>query len=403
MIFKGDSKEILKTMPDNYFDSMVTDPPYGLSKEPNALEVLDHWLKGDDYISTGGGFMGKKWDSFVPGPSHWVEAYRVIKPGGHALVFAGSRTQDLMCMALRIAGFEIRDTMMWLYGSGFPKSLNVGKATKSDELLGWGTALKPAYEPIIIARKPLDGTVANNVLTHGVGGINIDGCRVGPPVDTTRPVGKSQIGTFQLASKISGQKDKGRFPANVLHDGSDEVINSFPDAKGQQGALKNHNKKIKSPSGCYGTLLPRYDCEPRLDSTKSAARFFYCAKASKADRNAGLDYFNTASPTELTGGRAEGSVGLNSPRSGAGRTSGAKNIHPTVKPTELMRYLCRLVTPKNGTVLDPFAGSGSTGRGAALEGFKFIGMEFDHQYAEIAIARYQDAINEYIDRSVTKL
>jgi len=306
---------MLKAFPDSAVDAVVTDPPYGLSKEPDAAEVLRHWLAGDDYVHNGGGFMGKSWDSFVPGPSVWREVLRVLKPGGHALVFAGSRTQDLMSMALRLAGFEIRDTAMWLYGSGFPKSLDVSKVTGSEEWAGYGTALKPAYEPITIARKPLDGTVADNVLTYGTGALNIDGCRV----------------------------DGTRWPANAMHDGLSEEW----------------------------------------------ARYFYCPKTSKADRNAGCEHLETRQPHEITG-RQAGSAGQNHPRACI-QTGERKNHHPTVKPAELMRYLCRLVGHPGALILDPFAGSGSTGRAAILEGFNFIGIEREADYVEIARARLRHA------------
>jgi DNA modification methylase len=314
-ILLGDCRAGMRLMPENSVDSIVTDPPYGLSKQPNMREVLKHWLNGDDYKATGSGFMGKSWDSFVPGPATWAEAYRILKPGGVAAVFAGSRTVDLMATSLRLAGFEIFDMGHWLYGSGFPKSLNVSKHIEGEEAKRWegfGTALKPCHEPIIFARKPLDGTYANNVMTHGCGALNIDGCRIGE-----------------------------RWAGNVWHDGG----------------------------------LP----EPM-------ATYFYCAKASKADREAGLESFNMSSAAECTE-RTEGSDGLNSPRAGAGRTGGGRNIHPTVKPTELMRWLVRLVTPPGGLCADPFVGSGSTPRACALEGFPFIGWEIDPDYHAIAEAR----------------
>lgn len=373
---------------DSSIDAIVTDPPYGLSKQPKMEEVLKHWLAGDDYNATGSGFMGKTWDSFVPGPSIWKEAYRCLKPGAWAIVFAGSRTQDLMALSLRLSGFEIMDTGMWLYGSGFPKSLNISKAIDkslgvkglkgdvtgksgkkrscmagdfkggeyhdyipgsddSEKWRGWGTALKPAYEPFILARKPLDGTYSNNVLKHGVGGLNIDGCRVGDEVRINQPAGNKQGGNSYNMSVTGMPQDAkpteaiGRFPANVIHDGLDE----------------------------------------------SWAKYFYCAKASKKDRDEGLENLSVISAGEMTGGREEGSDGLNSPRAGAGRTAGARNIHPTVKPTDLMRYLCRLVTPPEGLILDPFSGSGSTGKAAVLEGFNFIGFEMDEKYCEIANTR----------------
>lgn len=380
---------------NNSIDAIVTDPPYGLSKHPKIEEVLKHWLAGDDYNATGSGFMGKTWDSFVPGPSIWKEAFRCLKPGAWAVVFAGSRTQDLMALSLRLAGFEIMDTGMWLYGSGFPKSLDISKAIDKSlgakrEIIGkqsapgmatqnvlqgaqnrnnyefniysnnpvtdqakqwggWGTALKPAYEPFIIARKPLDGTYSNNVLKHGVGGLNIDGCRIGNEVLKPVTRGVSKIGTFEGADGNTTPDRVGRFPANVIHDGLDEPW----------------------------------------------AKYFYCAKASKKDRDEGLENLSVTSAGEMTD-REEGSDGLNSPRAGAGRTTGARNIHPTVKPTNLMRYLCRLVTPPKGLILDPFSGSGSTGKASLLEGFNFIGFEMDSKYCEIANARIKHAHNSRI-------
>lgn len=435
MILIGDCRESMRSMAENSVDAIVTDPPYGLSKEPDMAEVLKYWLAGDDYTHTGNGFMGKKWDSFVPGPVTWREAYRVLKPGGYALVFAGSRTQDLMSIALRLAGFEIRDTLMWLYGSGFPKSLNVSKAIdkaagvsfgskpaagvgfmgadgpgsynptinqlyrtgdsteQAKQWEGWGTALKPAYEPVIMARKPLIGTMADSVLTWGTGAINIDGCRIGTDLIKTNGRG-SQNGNApigeQSADYVGGQR-QGRWPANVLHDGSPEVLAGFPDSKGQQGDLKATGRPRPS-SGRFGDMAPPHAHPARTDLATGAARFFYCAKTSKADRNEGCEHLAHATAGEMTGGRAEGSDGLKSPRAGAGCTSGAQNHHPTVKPTELMRYLCRLVTPPGGLVLDPFAGSGSTGKAAILEGFEFVGCELSEAYAEIARARIDHAL-----------
>ena len=441
----------MSCLPENSVDVMITDPPYGLSKQPDMAEVLKHWLAGDDYTATGGGFMGKTWDSFVPGPATWKEAHRVMKPGAYAVVFAGSRTVDLMSVSLRLAGFGIVDMMHWLYGVGFPKGVDITKAIDKqdavrdtraialeftawyrenilipnklvDQILGtnglaghfasqnaqphiatrenfekirpyfrtppterieylvdlrsvgsenmknrevvgkhtkpnavsvwsdkydeneagrnsaqtigditkplteeaadwggWSTALKPAHEPIIVARKPMCGTYADNVLTWGTSAMNIGACKV-----------------------------NGRWPGNVLHD------------------------------GCLPEPMDRY---------------FYSAKATKADREDGLENFEWHSAGEVTGGRKEGSAGLDSPRAGAGRTGGAKNVHPTVKPTELMAWLCKLFTPPGGMILDPFTGSGSTGRGAATHGFDFMGYELDAQYAAIARARI-DAVLE---------
>lgn len=331
----GDCLEVLAGMPDNSVDSIVTDPPYGLS------------------------FMGKKWDYDVPSVAIWEQCLRVLKPGGHLLAFAGTRTQHRMAVRIEDAGFEIRDMIAWVYGSGFPKSLDVSKAidkaagaerevvgryraavqtgvtgglngSKADsdgvtwatitapatdaarQWSGWGTALKPALEPITMARKPLIGTVAENVLTHGTGAINVDGCRVDAEKATGWGGGGSKLYDGGL-SRDGGEArptTSGRWPANLIHDGSNEACLAL----------------------------------------KSGARFFYSAKTGKEDRE-------------------------------------TDNNHPTVKPTTLMAYLCRLVTPPGGTVLDPFMGSGSTGKAATVNGFRFIGIERDPAYHKIAMAR----------------
>jgi site-specific DNA-methyltransferase (adenine-specific) len=327
-------------MPDCSVDAVVTDPPYGLS------------------------FMGKRWDYDVPSTEIWAECLRVLKPGGYLLAFAGTRTQHRMAVRIEDAGFEIRDMLAWMYGSGFPKSHNVSKGfdreagilkpefkaftvagsshnanisktipTKgyvppapatdaAKQWQGWGTALKPAMEPITMARKPFKATVAQNVQEWGTGAINIDGCRIGEEVRFNPPTHKSKtnaLGSFAMCDGIGSTVD-GRWPANVLHDGSPDVVRTIGE-----------------------------------DS-----RFFYCSKSSSEDRNDGCD-----------------------------------NNHPTVKPTDLMRYLCRMVTPTGGIVLDPFTGSGSTGRGAVLEGFRFIGCEMDADYIEIAKARILAAEKAY--------
>ena len=363
-------------MPDNSVDSVVTDPPYGLS------------------------FMGKKWDYDVPSTEIWAECLRVLKPGGHLLAFAGTRTQHRMAVRIEDAGFEIRDMIAWVYGSGFPKSLDVSKAIdkvagvereiigkrdtfkgKSDGLKGndssdmlnamsrervvpvtapatleaqqwqgWGTALKPALEPITVARKPLIGTVAANVLAHGTGALNVDGCRVaGEPWAAVAPnAGGRSGGVMGKSAQHPGGEphDLGRWPANLIHDGSEEVTNLM----------------------------------------KSPARFFYCAKASKRDRDEGLNNMPTvtADPYGQHRGRR---MENNDARFDGKPAAQGKNNHPTVKPTELMRYLCRLVTPPGGIVLDPFMGSGSTGKAAVLEGFEFIGIELNPEYFAIAEKR----------------
>jgi len=424
----GNSLDVLATLGDDSVDSIVTDPPYGFGNGKRA------------------GFMGKQWDYDVPSVDIWVECLRVLKPGGHLLAFAGTRTQHRMCVNIEDAGFEIRDMIAWVYGSGFPKSMNVSKAIDKrggnvgltaeiglaikqarlkrglsaaacDQLFcggttnwswfegrpkgqraptpetfdsiakawpeleplkaavaeaerevvgqqemrdtsevriavtanaddydasarrvvdittahtpeaqqweGWGTALKPALEPITVARKPFKGTVAANVLEHGTGALNIDGCRVG---DST-----------------------GRWPSNLIHDGSEEVVGLFPQTT--SGARKAGTYGVAAGQGRYGEF--GVGEMPEIESSKgSAARFFYCAKANKKDREDG-------------------------------------NTHPTVKPTALMAYLVRLITPPGGVVLDPFMGSGSTGKAAVREGFDFIGIEREEEYVAIASKRLQ--------------
>jgi DNA modification methylase len=444
----GDCLEVLRSMPDCSVDSIVTDPPYGLS------------------------FMGKKWDYDVPSVDVWVECLRVLKPGGHLLAFAGTRTQHRMAVRIEDAGFEIRDMIAWVYGSGFPKSLDVSKAIDKmdaaeeqqarryrftewvrstgitfkqiDEATGtnmgghyttaasqpaimtrehleacrhllgevpawvekeadirsvesknfakrevvgqrttgvgtgngstpimgdgnrditapstdaakqwqgWGTALKPALEPITVARKPLIGTVAENVLQHGTGAINVDGGRV----------------------------EGGRWPANFIHDGSEEVVGLFPQSNGGAFPKKSNIPTGKHYDGGWGAV----DNKERTEmGSGSAARFFYCAKASKADRDAGCEGIDARfAPTMGNGiGGKEHDPETASPK---------RNHHPTVKPTDLMRYLCRLVTPPNGIVLDPFNGSGSTGCAAVLEGFQYIGIEREAEYIAISEKRIQ--------------
>tara|TARA_R100001463_G_scaffold11549_1_gene32269 strand:- start:4505 stop:5566 length:1062 start_codon:yes stop_codon:yes gene_type:complete len=326
----GDSTEELRNLEPCSIDAVVCDPPYGLgSTTPSQVSsCLQAWSRGETWKPQGSGFMGKSWDSWVPPPELWKEVIRVLKPGGHLIAFAGSRTQDLMSISLRLAGFEVRDTIQWLYGSGFPKSLNIGKAIdkiqsqEAKQYEGYGTALKPAFEPAILCRKPLDGTVAHNVLKHGVGGLNIDGCRIGDEVIKTEGYTNSQpLVSFQDVNPFyQGMSHVGRWPSNVIMDEQVEC-----------GEWK---------------------------------RFFYCAKASRQEREQGLDGH---------GSRV--------------------NIHPTVKPIDLMRYLCRLITPRNGIILDPFLGSGSTGIAAGLEGFDFVGIEREEEYFEIAKTRIEHWTN----------
>lgn len=485
----GNCKELIKQMADNTIDAIVTDPPYEL------------------------GFMGKKWDAtgIAYDAELWAECLRVLKPGGHLLAFSGSRTYHRMAVAIEDAGFDIRDQIMWVYGSGFPKNHDVSKAidktngemnrkqkfteymrstgitakqideatgtfmgshyvtcksqpaiptleiwvkirpllqnvpewvddlikrieaereileTKHDggnrgvailgteakdynitapatdaakEWNGWGTALKPAHEPICVARKPLIGTVAENVLQYGTGAFNIDGCRVGSEMIKQR-IGKNPLKSFSKnaleqnfrpndyykndqETYVSGSP-KGRWPANLIHDGSAKVLAGFPETA-------KDSEHVRDPNGGREGMLKTLKAQPgRVTGYNgprgSAARFFYCAKASKRDRDEGCGEFKAKfAPTMGNGiGGKEHNPETATPK---------HNHHPTVKPTELMRYLCRLVTPPNGLILDPFTGSGSTGKSAILEGFRFLGFEMETQYIEIATARIEWAIEQ---------
>ena len=297
-----------------------------------------------------------------------------LKPGGHLLAFAGTRTQHRMAVRIEDAGFEIRDMIAWVYGSGFPKSGN--------------TALKPALEPITMARKPLIGTVAANALKFGTGPLNIDDCRVEPTGESRPRSGEESQdqrytendGTnFAVKPGVRGGDPAGRWPANLIHDGSDQVVAMFPETKSGGYPAEGGQRSQVSTFG-----KPNARGEQKFTSSEgSAARFFYCAKTSKKDRNDGLDAFPETTTKTFEGGKI--ASGKTPDSMGGTRTS--RNSHPTVKPTELMAYLLRLVTPPGGTALDPFMGSGSTGKAAMREGFKFIGCEIDEQYAAIARAR----------------
>jgi DNA modification methylase len=472
-LLRGNNIELLKTLEDNSVDSVVTDPPYGLS------------------------FMNKKWDYDVPSVDFWKEVYRVLKPGGHILSFGGTRTYHRMVVNIEDAGFEIRDQIMWLYGSGFPKSHNIGKAVdklqgvkiekgdkfnvvggtdasnggskfRSDhpdyvkyqsqnEYDGWGTALKPANEPICVARKPLsEKSVAENVLRWGTGGINIDGCRIGTDDNLTRKkyLVKSDEGRYNYNNgkypiEMGGDgHNEGRFPANlILECICDEVI------KGEKGEKKpaNYERTYNDNNPSYivnsvksgehyndkGDIHTNPNCPCYLMDEQSgisksskglmksaqsgndegrynwnngdkndfesvrghndkggASRFFYQAKVSKAERNMGLEHFEDKTSQLNSGGIGRKTSVEKRLDSNGENAPTTKNSHPTVKPVSLMAYLCRLVTPPNGIVLDPFMGSGSTGIAAQLEGFNFIGMEMDEEYFNIAQARINN-YNEY--------
>jgi site-specific DNA-methyltransferase (adenine-specific) len=350
-------------------DSIVTDPPYEL------------------------GFMGKSWDAsgIAFNIEVWQQALRVLKPGGHLIAFSGSRTYHRMAVAIEDAGFEIRDQIQWIYGSGFPKSLNIEK--QLDEWQGWGTALKPAHEPMVLARKPLIGTVANNVLTYGTGGLNIDASRVGIAKGDEPSAGK-RTATFGNQDTVSGGDgsggwvaSSGRWPANVIHDGSDEVVALFPDTKATGSGKVSGFRKGGASENAVG-LAGKKNAADGFSDSGSAARFFYCAKASKRDRNEGLEGFEVSRSSGYGYDHGLGNAGEGMFKD---RNPIKANHHPTVKPTSLMQYLVRLVTPPNGTVLDPFMGSGSTGKACAYESFDFIGIDTDSEYCKIAKNRIEFA------------
>lgn len=360
----GDCIEAMRQMLDSSVDSIVTDPPYHLTtgKKGGCGQASVNLDSPHGRARIGTGFMGMSWDGgdVAMRVETWAECLRILKPGGHLLAFSGSRTYHRMACAIEDAGFELRDQIMWIYGSGFPKSMNIGE--------GLGTALKPAHEPICVARKPFKGTVAANVLKHGTGALNIDGCRVAS--DETTSADEAEAQAYACAYV------QGRWPANVIHDGSPEVLAAFPDAPGQIARTSTSTRKDQN---VYGAMAQGSGgSDPRTDLEKSAARFFYCAKTSRADRNDGLDDPGPIHKHGVTLRQMENAV-----RDGIAKG----NTHPTVKPTDLMAYLCRLVTPAGGIVLDPFMGSGSTGKAAMREGYRFIGIDMTPEYVEIARAR----------------
>lgn len=370
-IVNGDCLDVLRTMPDASIDSIVTDPPYGL------------------------GFMGKKWDIGIPAVDIFAECLRVLKPGGHLLAFGGSRTYHRLAVAVEDAGFDIRDQIMWVYGSGFPKSRNIGREVEGME--GWGTALKPAHEPIVVARKPIKGTVAANVMAHGTGALNIDGCRVeGEPWRAHSTTGLASTKFFSDGDAPVIEKsphELGRFPANLIHDGSEEVTGLFPANAGASAPAKG-TEASKAGSGQVTGQRERVAGAFHSDKG-SAARFFYCAKASKSDRNLGLEELDDKASGFSNGAQIHGEGYNKGQGIGLNRVVVRKNHHPTVKPVSLMRYLVRLVTPPGGVVLDPFTGSGSTGKAAVLEGASFIGIEREAEYMPIIEGRVAHALDSY--------
>lgn len=399
----GDCLQVLKTFPDNSFDSVVTDPPYGIRFMGKAWDGADIEARAarraempshaPDAGPNGGhrsvAAEAGKYDltpkgmlAFQAFTLEWAaECLRVLKPGGHLLSFASPRTYHHMAVGIEMAGFEIRDQIMWVFGSGFPKSHNL-----SGEYEGWGTALKPGHEPICMARKPLAGTVARNVLAHGTGALNIDGCRIPsepmPPNTGAGGLPRRREDEQRGPGAVSQPHAGGRWPANLIHDGSPEVVALFPHTK--SGVMKGGTIRAAQDapgSVCYGTYGGNATSEDTFGDEGSAARFFYCAKATRRDRNEGCEHMERKPLHWSSGSQNPGSFQAD----GTDKTS--QNNHPTVKPTDLMAYLVRLVTPPGGKVLDPFTGSGSTGKAAVREGFEFVGIEREAPYLAIAEAR----------------
>lgn len=439
-IITGDCIAAMDLMPSNSVDAIVTDPPYGIRFMGKAWDGADIEKRAGDRrafnnnapgAGPNGGHnsLAAEAGKYLRTPAamlafeeftyEWAtEAFRLLKPGGYLLSFASTRTYHRMVCGAEDAGFEIRDQIGWVFGSGFPKSHNGA----------WGgTALKPAWEPIVVARKPLIGTVEANWLIYGTGALNIDGCRVESEGETNPSIARRQGAINHLSDRPAAETEAegrmasrqspeayraertgealGRWPANLVHDGSDEVLEAFPNAPGQMAdASSSSSSSSRKTQNVYGTMTrgnaselrpsgPReteddptaFAMKPgarRLDSG-SAARFFYCAKANKKDRNVGCEGL----PLKPSGMVSNTSGQHITRRDEGGAPPPAANNHPTVKPTELMRWLCRLVTPAGGLVLDPFMGSGSTGRAARLEGFDFIGIEREVDYVAIAEAR----------------
>jgi site-specific DNA-methyltransferase (adenine-specific) len=447
VVYHGSNLDVLPTLADNSVDAIVTDPPYEL------------------------GFMGKSWDSsgIAYSVQLWAECLRVLKPGGHLLAFGGSRTWHRIAVAIEDAGFDVRDSIAWLYGSGFPKSMDISKAIdkaagaerevigskiaspkgisaaesrtdsaagayggeakeiditapatdEAQQWAGWGTALKPAFEPIVVARKPLPkgSTVAANVLEWGVGGLNIDGSRIGTETIVNQPGGipngaGNYVGTDKVRDR-SGEPTvaQGRWPANII---LDEYTAGLLDEQSGVSTSLSHNRPqaTKWGFGVHQDNSKHYDYETGqtgYGDTGGASRFFYVAKASKKDRNEGLEDLEgkeigakgnglgrtcaTCSASVLDGCECADRTFVNPTR---------QNFHPTVKPTALMEYLVKLVTPPGGTVLDPFTGSGSTGKAALLNGFKFIGIELTADYLPIIKGRLEFAAHTFEQQAKEK-
>lgn len=390
-IYNGDMLDMLQVIKPESIDAIVCDPPYEL------------------------GFMNKSWDStgIAFKKETWQNCFEVLKPGGYLLAFGGSRTYHRIACAIEDAGFEIRDCVMYLYGSGFSKSYNIGLAidkkngVSQNEWQGWGTCLKPAYEPIIVARKPFKGSVVDNIIKYRVGGLNIDECRI-PTNDDLARINRTDNGMFGIGkNNNNAQKCKelgieygGRFPANVITDGSEEVAKGMPNTTSQYNPEGKHQNEINRENEDILEYGYKQRIETGFNDSGSAMRYFYSAKASKKDRDEGLDNLNDGLLRRVRPDKNDDKpTGLNKDPRFAPVVR--KNIHPTCKPTELMQYLVRLVSPKGATILDPFMGSGSTGKAVMFENrerdanYKFIGIELTDEYLPIAQARIEYARDKF--------
>tara|TARA_R100001086_G_scaffold248113_1_gene184168 strand:+ start:1334 stop:2644 length:1311 start_codon:yes stop_codon:yes gene_type:complete len=429
-IIKGDCIQCMQSMQDNSVDAIVTDPPYG-------LEFMGKdWDKFGKAQNIGGGTMKNRNTPFQRGdktpPAYYIwtnkqkhemqhffqefaiEALRVLKPGGFLLAFGGSRTYHRLACGIEDAGFEIRDQIMWLYGSGFPKSLNIGKQLEKQQVMmdslvreweGWGTALKPAHEPIVVARKPLaEKNVALNVLKYGTGGINIDACRIGTdkldknwrvnPSVRNKETEKHLYGDYNKHN-THNLKEQGRFPANIILD--EEAGKMLDEQSGILG--QGHWSKTKTTGfGEFGNGTSEYFGVGEKDKTKhGASRFFYCAKASKSERNLGCENMDEKSyKVNFRESPKEGSIKKYGIEEALEKLKNlkSKNNHPTVKPIKLMEYLIKLVSKEGAVVLDPFLGSGTTGIACAKLNRNFIGIEKEEEYVKIAEARIKPFLQQ---------
>ena len=448
-LYHGDCLDVLRELPDASVDSVVTDPPYGLANttDSKVIETITAWLAGDrEYLPGGSGFMGKAWDAFVPPVAVWDEAMRVLKPGGHLLAFAGSRTHDLMALGIRLAGFEIRDGIAWLYGSGFPKSHDVSKAIDkaagaerevvgiggksgkarnsmagdfagewditapatpdAEAWQGWGTALKPAFEPVVVARKPLAGTVAATVLAHGTGALNVDACRV---EGGARPliISKSEDSTGILGNGLNGYSHggsttDGRWPTNVVLDESQaadlgDKAKFFPTFRYEAKAPRKERPTYYRPTCECEDAWPTHTPSPRLITSASTPAASAATVTGGSRAASAVSSSQSGQPTGISavkGGRSTADA-ARATSHGWSATSvcgecGAptrREAHATVKPLDLMRWLVRLVTPPGGVVLEPFAGSGTTAEACVIEGFHCIAIEREANYLPLIVQR----------------